>query len=388
MKALHIITGLGVGGAEQQLRLLLRHLPVDCDVVTLTNPGTVADGLTADGVRVVPPRHDGNRDLAALPRLVQFDPRRAVTTWCTPTSTAPASTAGSPPAWPGSAPWSPPSTPRRLPDGGPPADRRRPRALSGERAARPGHRRRLPDGRRPPRALGCAPARVSRSCPTASTWPASASTRRCATTPADGSACRRTRTSSAGVGRLVRRQALRRPHPGPGPTAGRLLAVCSSADGPRRAAAPYGSRRTGRRRPCPVRRRAPLTSPSARRRPDLPALPERDGPARLPVRRRGVRAGRRGGAGAGLPVLYVSCPAVEDLPPPWSPRPCPRSAATRRRSPVQALRIVRGPARGRARPRTPPTTTASARSAARLMDVYGTALAGSSDPSVQGVSSS
>ena len=47
MKALHIITGLGVGGAEQQLRLLLRHLPVDCDVVTLTNPGAVAEGLTA-----------------------------------------------------------------------------------------------------------------------------------------------------------------------------------------------------------------------------------------------------------------------------------------------------------------------------------------------------
>ncbi len=37
MRALHIITGLGVGGAEQQLRLLLRHLPVECDVVTLTN---------------------------------------------------------------------------------------------------------------------------------------------------------------------------------------------------------------------------------------------------------------------------------------------------------------------------------------------------------------
>ena len=47
MKALHVITGLGVGGAEQQLRLLLRHLPVRCDVVTLTNPGAVADGLRA-----------------------------------------------------------------------------------------------------------------------------------------------------------------------------------------------------------------------------------------------------------------------------------------------------------------------------------------------------
>ncbi|NEA51539.1 glycosyltransferase, partial [Streptomyces sp. SID10815] len=70
-RALHIITGLGVGGAEQQLRLLLRHLPVDCDVVTLTRPGAVAEGLTADGVRVVHLGMGGNRDLAALPRLVR-----------------------------------------------------------------------------------------------------------------------------------------------------------------------------------------------------------------------------------------------------------------------------------------------------------------------------
>ncbi|MFJ2394962.1 glycosyltransferase [Streptomyces sp. NPDC087843] len=72
MKALHIITGLGVGGAEQQLRLLLRHLPVDCDVVTLTNPGAVADGLAADGVRVVHLGMTGNRDVAALPRLAKL----------------------------------------------------------------------------------------------------------------------------------------------------------------------------------------------------------------------------------------------------------------------------------------------------------------------------
>ncbi|UFR04397.1 glycosyltransferase [Streptomyces sp. Go40/10] len=69
MRALHIITGLGVGGAEQQLRLLLRHLPVECEVVTLTNPGPVADGLAADGVRVTHLGMAGNRDLAALPRL-------------------------------------------------------------------------------------------------------------------------------------------------------------------------------------------------------------------------------------------------------------------------------------------------------------------------------
>ncbi|MFE6283373.1 glycosyltransferase [Streptomyces sp. NPDC057877] len=72
MKALHIITGLGVGGAEQQLRLLLRHLPVHSDVVTLTNPGPVADGLEADGVRVVHLGMAGNRDLSALPRLVRI----------------------------------------------------------------------------------------------------------------------------------------------------------------------------------------------------------------------------------------------------------------------------------------------------------------------------
>ncbi|MFJ3101440.1 glycosyltransferase [Streptomyces sp. NPDC086835] len=69
MRVLHIITGLGVGGAEQQLRLLLRHLPAECDVVTLTNPGPVADGLRADGVSVTHLRMRGNTDLTALPRL-------------------------------------------------------------------------------------------------------------------------------------------------------------------------------------------------------------------------------------------------------------------------------------------------------------------------------
>ncbi|MFI5620781.1 glycosyltransferase [Streptomyces sp. NPDC051567] len=72
MKALHIITGLGIGGAEQQLRLLLRHLPGPCDVLTLTNPGPVAEGLRADGVRVVHLGMRGNRDLGALPRMARF----------------------------------------------------------------------------------------------------------------------------------------------------------------------------------------------------------------------------------------------------------------------------------------------------------------------------
>ncbi|MEU1118818.1 MULTISPECIES: glycosyltransferase [unclassified Streptomyces] len=72
MRVLHIITGLGVGGAEQQLRLLLRHLPAPCDVVTLTNPGAVAEGITADGVRVTDLAMSGNRDVRALPRLVRL----------------------------------------------------------------------------------------------------------------------------------------------------------------------------------------------------------------------------------------------------------------------------------------------------------------------------
>ncbi|WP_030897789.1 glycosyltransferase, partial [Streptomyces sp. NRRL F-5126] len=69
MRVLHVITGLGIGGAEQQLRLLLRHLPTDHDVVTLSNPGAVAAGITADGVSVAHLGMAGNRDLAALPRL-------------------------------------------------------------------------------------------------------------------------------------------------------------------------------------------------------------------------------------------------------------------------------------------------------------------------------
>ncbi len=72
VRVLHVITGLGVGGAEQQLRLLLRHLPMRCDVLTLTNPGPVAEGLRADGVRVVHLGMRGNRDLGALPKLVKF----------------------------------------------------------------------------------------------------------------------------------------------------------------------------------------------------------------------------------------------------------------------------------------------------------------------------
>ncbi|MGW7575471.1 glycosyltransferase [Streptomyces sp. NPDC054765] len=69
MKVLHVITGLDVGGAEQQLRLLLRRLPAYCEVITLTRPGQVAEGIEADGTPVAHLGMTGNRDLTALPRL-------------------------------------------------------------------------------------------------------------------------------------------------------------------------------------------------------------------------------------------------------------------------------------------------------------------------------
>ncbi|UQA95278.1 glycosyltransferase [Streptomyces halobius] len=72
MRVLHIITGLGIGGAEQQLRLLLRRLPADCEVVTLTNPGPVADGIEADGTPVIHLGMAGNQDLTTIPRLARI----------------------------------------------------------------------------------------------------------------------------------------------------------------------------------------------------------------------------------------------------------------------------------------------------------------------------
>lgn len=70
MRVLHIITGLGPGGAEHQLRLLLRYTGAESEVVTLTNPGAVADAIRGDGVPVHVLGMRGNRDLGALPRLV------------------------------------------------------------------------------------------------------------------------------------------------------------------------------------------------------------------------------------------------------------------------------------------------------------------------------
>jgi glycosyltransferase involved in cell wall biosynthesis len=72
MRVLHIITGLMAGGAEQQLRLLLRHTRHQADVVTLYNRGLVADAIEADGTRVVDLGMRSNRDVSALHRLVRL----------------------------------------------------------------------------------------------------------------------------------------------------------------------------------------------------------------------------------------------------------------------------------------------------------------------------
>ncbi|NUS85989.1 MAG: glycosyltransferase, partial [Streptomyces sp.] len=71
MRVLHIISRLGAGGAEQQLRLLLRHLPARCDVLTLTAPGAAGHGIRADGVPVT---HlpIGVRDPMGTARLARF----------------------------------------------------------------------------------------------------------------------------------------------------------------------------------------------------------------------------------------------------------------------------------------------------------------------------
>ncbi|HEX6498159.1 MAG TPA: glycosyltransferase [Micromonosporaceae bacterium] len=69
MKILHVITGLAAGGAEYQLRMLLQHTRHDAEVVTLYNPGVVADLIKADGRRVRDLGMRRNTEVSALLRL-------------------------------------------------------------------------------------------------------------------------------------------------------------------------------------------------------------------------------------------------------------------------------------------------------------------------------
>ncbi|GIJ49481.1 glycosyl transferase [Virgisporangium aliadipatigenens] len=72
MRVLHVITGLNAGGAEHQLRLLLRHLPDECEVVTLANPGPIASAIRDAGTPVHEVLMRSNTDLAAVPRLARL----------------------------------------------------------------------------------------------------------------------------------------------------------------------------------------------------------------------------------------------------------------------------------------------------------------------------
>ena len=69
MKVLHVITGLEAGGAEIQLAMLVRHTRHEPDVLTLYNPGSVADQIRADGIRVRDLGMTRNTQLGALLRL-------------------------------------------------------------------------------------------------------------------------------------------------------------------------------------------------------------------------------------------------------------------------------------------------------------------------------
>ena len=72
MKVLHVITGLNVGGAELQLRSILQHTRHDADVITLYNPGPVADMIRADGTLVRDLGMTRNTEVSALARLCRL----------------------------------------------------------------------------------------------------------------------------------------------------------------------------------------------------------------------------------------------------------------------------------------------------------------------------
>jgi glycosyltransferase involved in cell wall biosynthesis len=69
MKVLHVITGLDAGGAELQLAMILRRTRHESDVVTLYNPGPVADLIRSQGTSVRDIGMQRNTELPALMRL-------------------------------------------------------------------------------------------------------------------------------------------------------------------------------------------------------------------------------------------------------------------------------------------------------------------------------
>lgn len=72
MKVVHIITGLRIGGAENQLQLLLRHSRAEAEVIALTNADEVAEAIRHDGVPVHALDMKGNRDVLAVIKLARW----------------------------------------------------------------------------------------------------------------------------------------------------------------------------------------------------------------------------------------------------------------------------------------------------------------------------
>ncbi|SDK12776.1 Glycosyltransferase involved in cell wall bisynthesis [Actinopolyspora mzabensis] len=69
MRVLHVITGLGIGGAELQLYELVRRSRHECEVVTLYNAGEVANMISGAGIPVHDLGMTSNTELSALFRL-------------------------------------------------------------------------------------------------------------------------------------------------------------------------------------------------------------------------------------------------------------------------------------------------------------------------------
>ncbi len=72
MKVLHVITGLRSGGAENQLALLGRHSQAEQCVVALVNADEIAEEMRADGTEVVELGMRSNRDVLAVLRLARL----------------------------------------------------------------------------------------------------------------------------------------------------------------------------------------------------------------------------------------------------------------------------------------------------------------------------
>jgi glycosyltransferase involved in cell wall biosynthesis len=74
-RVLHIITGLDHGGAERQLALLLRYMPeyrIESEVAVLTKAGPLAGDIRGLGVPIHEIGMRSNHDLGALPRLARL----------------------------------------------------------------------------------------------------------------------------------------------------------------------------------------------------------------------------------------------------------------------------------------------------------------------------